>query len=91
MNNSHTNAYPHGELAISSSRNYNLAVAVFGLLAALGIATGLHAMIIGHDHAYGISREVPWGLLISTYVFFVITSTGCAWFHPSVTFSISRA
>jgi Ni/Fe-hydrogenase subunit HybB-like protein len=77
MNNSNTNAYPHGkELVISSSRNYNLAVAVFGLLAALGVAAGLHAMVIGHDHAYGVSREVPWGLLISTYVFFVVTSTG---------------
>jgi Ni/Fe-hydrogenase subunit HybB-like protein len=77
MNNSQTNTYPQGkELAVSSSRNYNLAVAVLGLFAALGIAAGLHAMLIGHDHAYGISREVPWGLLISTYVFFVVTSTG---------------
>jgi Ni/Fe-hydrogenase subunit HybB-like protein len=77
MNSLQTDAYPQGkELVISSSRNYNLAVAVFGLLAALGLAAGLHAMVIGHDHAYGITREVPWGLLISTYVFFVVTSTG---------------
>ncbi len=49
---------------------------VFGALLAIGIATGLYGFIVGHEHVYNISREVPWGLLISTYAFFAITSTG---------------
>lgn len=60
----------------TSSLPYNAAIALFGLFAAVGVAFGLHAIMVGHDHVYGITREVPWGLLISTYVFFVVTSTG---------------
>lgn len=62
--------------AIQSSRAYNAAIMISGMFAALGIAFGLHAMLVGHEHTYGVTREVPWGLLISTYVFFVVTSTG---------------
>lgn len=77
MNNFLSNVLPQeGGLAVSTSRSYNAAVAISGLLAAAGIAFGLHAMFVGHEHAYGVTREIPWGLLISTYVFFVVTSTG---------------
>ena len=31
---------------------------------------------VGHLQAYNLTREVPWGILISTYVFFVVSSTG---------------
>ncbi len=51
-----------------------LYIFMFGIL--LGAAFGLHAMWIGHEHAYGVTREVPWGLLLAAYVFFVVTSTG---------------
>ena len=51
-----------------------LYIFMFGIL--LGVAFGLHAMWIGHEHAYGVTREVPWGLLLAAYVFFVVTSTG---------------
>ncbi|WP_028579386.1 NrfD/PsrC family molybdoenzyme membrane anchor subunit [Desulfogranum japonicum] len=51
-----------------------LYIFMFGTL--LGVAFGLHAMWIGHEHAYGVTREVPWGLLLAAYVFFVVTSTG---------------
>ncbi|MGB4598956.1 MAG: NrfD/PsrC family molybdoenzyme membrane anchor subunit [Trichlorobacter sp.] len=37
---------------------------------------GLLAMFRGHEHYYNVTREIPWGILISTYVFFVVTSTG---------------
>jgi len=63
-------------LAVTSSRGYNTAIALFGLLTAAGIAFGIHSFIAGHEHVYGVTREVPWGLLIATYVFFVVTSTG---------------
>lgn len=77
MNNFLSNVLPQeGGLAVSTSRGYNAAVAISSLLAAAGIAFGLHAILVGHDHVYGITREIPWGLLIATYVFFVVTSTG---------------
>jgi molybdopterin-containing oxidoreductase family membrane subunit len=76
MNNLLSSVLPQDGLAVRTSRAYNVAVAVSGLLAAAGVAFGLHAMLVGHEHTYGVTREVPWGLLISTYVFFVVTSTG---------------
>ena len=65
-----------GGLEVTTSRGYNLAIALSGLLVAVGIAFGMHAFLIGHEHAYNNTREVPWGLLIAAYVFFVVTSTG---------------
>jgi molybdopterin-containing oxidoreductase family membrane subunit len=38
----------------------------------LGVATYLEH---GH-HAYNVTREHPWGLLIAVYIFFVVSSTG---------------
>ncbi|WP_028579390.1 NrfD/PsrC family molybdoenzyme membrane anchor subunit [Desulfogranum japonicum] len=54
----------------------NVLTGAFGILLAVGIVTGLYGFIVGHEHVYNVSREVPWGLLISTYAFFAITSTG---------------
>ncbi len=54
--------------------NILLAVSVLAMLAmfAIGVVTYL---IHGH-HAYGVTREHPWGLLIAVYIFFVVSSTG---------------
>jgi len=49
---------------------------VFGLLLVVGVGVGLAGFFIGHEHMFNNTREVPWGLLISTYAFFAITSTG---------------
>jgi molybdopterin-containing oxidoreductase family membrane subunit len=38
----------------------------------IGVATYL---MHGH-HAYNVTREHPWGLLIAVYIFFVVSSTG---------------
>jgi Ni/Fe-hydrogenase subunit HybB-like protein len=65
-----------GGLAGSTSGGYNAAIALSGLLALVGVAFGVHTFFIGHEHAYGVTRDVPWGLLIAAYVFFVVTSTG---------------
>ncbi|HBI14443.1 MAG TPA: polysulfide reductase [Desulfobulbaceae bacterium] len=65
-----------GGLAGTSSAGYNAAIALSGLLALVGIAFGVHTFFVGHEHAYGVTREVPWGLLIAVYVFFVVSSTG---------------
>jgi len=58
------------------SKSFYLVLAFFALMTAVGVGAGLHAMYIGFNHAYNVTREVPWGILISTYVFFVVTSTG---------------
>ena len=77
MNNFLSNVLPQDSiLEVRTSRAYNIAVAGSALLFVLGIAFGMHAFFIGHEHAYGNTREVPWGLLIAAYVFFVVTSTG---------------
>lgn len=57
-------------------RLYLMTLVLMGLLVVAGTAAGIHAKYIGSLHAYGVTREVPWGILISTYVFFVVTSTG---------------
>ncbi len=65
-----------GGLEGSTSGAYNAVIGLFGLLTLIGVAFGIHALYIGHDHAYGCTREIPWGLMLSAYVFFVVTSTG---------------
>jgi molybdopterin-containing oxidoreductase family membrane subunit len=54
--------------------NMLLAVIVLAFLAmfVVGVATYL---MHGH-HAYNVTREHPWGLLIAVYIFFVVSSTG---------------
>jgi len=65
-----------GGLEGTRSGAYNAVIGIFGLLTVVGVAFGVHAMFVGHEHAYGVSREVPWGLMLAAYVFFVVTSTG---------------
>jgi len=50
-----------------------------GLLA-IGVIAGIvgvgNVLINGHSAVYNVSREIPWGILIATYVFLVVSSTG---------------
>jgi molybdopterin-containing oxidoreductase family membrane subunit len=54
--------------------NMLFAVMIVAFLAmfVVGVATYL---MHGH-HAYNVTREHPWGLLIAVYIFFVVSSTG---------------
>ncbi len=54
----------------------NRAALLFALMAAVGVGVGLYAFYAGHHHVYNNTREMPWGILISSYAFFAITSTG---------------
>jgi molybdopterin-containing oxidoreductase family membrane subunit len=54
----------------------NVLTAIFGLMLLVGVGAGCYAFIAGHEHVYNNTREMPWGILISTYAFFAITSTG---------------
>jgi len=60
----------------SGSKGFYALLLLAGLLVAVGAGAGVHAMIKGHENFYNVTREMPWGILISTYVFFVVTSTG---------------
>ena len=48
---------------------------VFAALTAFGLIGSVVLLLNGH-HVMGTSYQFPWGLLISTYVFFVVSSTG---------------
>ncbi|PLX84371.1 MAG: polysulfide reductase [Desulfuromonas sp.] len=61
---------------LSGGMAYYLAVLVCGGLVLAATAAGVYSMVVGHEHTYNVTREVPWGILIATYVFFVVTSTG---------------
>lgn len=46
------------------------------LITLVGITAGTYASMVGHRVAYGISREIPWGILVSSFAFLAVTSTG---------------
>jgi Ni/Fe-hydrogenase subunit HybB-like protein len=54
----------------------NRATIFFLLTVIAGLSCGVASFIFGHEAIYNTSREVPWGVLISTYAFWAITSTG---------------
>ena len=77
MNNLLTGILPQeGGLAATGSGRYNAAMGILALLSLMGVAAGVHSLYVGHEHTFGVSRGVPWGILIAAYVFFVVTSTG---------------
>ncbi len=55
-------------------RNMLVAVMIVAFLAMFVIGIVIYLMH-GH-HAYNVTREHPWGLLIAVYIFFVVSSTG---------------
>jgi len=69
----HFDSLEEGPLARSSIK---WITHLFSLITIAGITAGAYATMTGHQIAYGISREVPWGILISSFAFFAITSTG---------------
>jgi len=54
--------------------NILLAVIIVSFVAMFFIGVGIY-LVHGH-HAYNVTREHPWGLLIAVYIFFVVSSTG---------------
>ncbi|MEN8198456.1 MAG: NrfD/PsrC family molybdoenzyme membrane anchor subunit [Thermodesulfobacteriota bacterium] len=67
----------HGVEALkNASPGYKMLMGCFALLALAGAVVGLHGMIVGYHHVYGVTRQISWGLLISAYIFCVVTSTG---------------
>jgi len=54
----------------------NLLIAVTTLAFIAMFVVGVANYLIYGHHAYNITREHPWGLLIAVYIFFVVSSTG---------------
>lgn len=54
--------------------NIFMLIVTFALLGAYVFGV-INYLLHGH-HAYGVTKEHPWGLLIAMYVFFVVSSTG---------------
>jgi molybdopterin-containing oxidoreductase family membrane subunit len=59
-----------------ASGNYFNIFAFIGLVVIVGLSVGLHGTFTGYHHVYGVTRQIPWGILISAYIFCVVTSTG---------------
>ncbi len=77
MNRILSSLFPQdGGLETNVSFMYNAVIYFLGLITLIGIGAGIHSLYVGHEHTFGVSREVPWGILIGAYVFFVVTSTG---------------
>jgi molybdopterin-containing oxidoreductase family membrane subunit len=77
MNNLLAGILPgEGGLEATGSQKYNITIGLLGLMTVVGVAAGVHSLYVGHEHTFGVSRGVPWGILIAAYVFFVVTSTG---------------
>ncbi|MBE0429812.1 MAG: polysulfide reductase NrfD [Thermoleophilia bacterium] len=55
---------------------YWVALLGMAILFVVGVAAGIHAKSIGSLHAFNATREVPWGILISTYVYLVVVADG---------------
>ena len=54
----------------------NLLMAFITVALLAGFMAGSVLYILHGHHAYNVTRQHPWGLLISMYVFFVVSSTG---------------
>jgi len=60
----------------TAGTGFYLMVFIAGALVLAAAVFGLLAMFKGHEAYYNVYREIPWGILIATYVFFVVSSTG---------------
>ena len=65
-----------GGLAGTDSPAYKALIGIFVLLTIIGVGFGLHSVHIGHEHAFGVTREIPWGLMLAAYLFYVVLATG---------------
>lgn len=75
-NNSLANIFAETQDTRLATPGINRATILFLLTIVAGLSCGVASFIFGHEAIYNNSREVPWGMLISTYAFWAITSTG---------------
>lgn len=75
-NNSLANIFAETQDNRLATPGMNRATIFFLLAIVAGLSCGVASFIFGHEAIYNNTREVPWGMLISTYAFWAITSTG---------------
>lgn len=61
---------------LSGTRSFYIIFSLSLVTIVIASVVSLDAMRIGFHTAYNVTREIQWGLIISTYIFFVVTSTG---------------
>ena len=67
----------HHEISMPSKFNKELWVwALAGVLVAIFAVGTITSLTQGYHHVWGTSNEVPWGLLITAYVYFAVGCTG---------------
>jgi molybdopterin-containing oxidoreductase family membrane subunit len=72
---------PYNKITVKDILNFektprNMLIAgMIVLFLGLFVIGVLNYLVHGH-HAYNVTREHPWGLLIAVYIFFVVSSTG---------------
>lgn len=49
---------------------------ILGLGMLVGVAGVIAVLVKGHGQVYNTSRELPWGILISSYIFFAVSCSG---------------
>lgn len=49
---------------------------ILSLVTIVGLTAGTFAAMVGHRYAYGMTRDIPWGLLTSSFAFFAMIATG---------------
>jgi len=72
---------PFNKVSIKELLNFekspqNILVAVLTVAFLAMFVLGIVAYLIYGHHAYNVTQEHPWGLLIAVYIFFVVSSTG---------------
>jgi Ni/Fe-hydrogenase subunit HybB-like protein len=60
---------------IQKSKNI-MGLSLLGFGTFLGLMSVGYVLMVGHSHAYNLTRQIPWGILISTYVFFAVSCSG---------------
>ena len=65
-------------IKIARVQHHNAWLVLSFLIAAVGIYGMVQVFLYGQEASYGVSREVPWGILIIGYSFFVGITLGTA-------------
>ncbi len=72
---------PFNKIGVKDLLNFektprNMLVAVLTVAFIAMFVVGVAIYLMNGHHAYNVTREHPWGLLIAVYIFFVVSSTG---------------
>jgi len=59
-----------------ATRQLKVVTTVFILVTLIAITAGVYASMVGHNSAYGVFREVPWGIIISAFAYMANMATG---------------